>query len=312
MTTSFTFINDIIRDYFQYRNLTSTSRIFDNELLKIPFGQYRADRIIERLTVYIHQFDINNLIDYWTQIEQHLLSTLTIDSQQLINIFTKIRINLYRCYLIHAIKSSKIDKINEFFERLTKFLQQTNEWTKEWFTLPFIKNPEENSIFQIYFSKQWNELFWISLQNFLSLALYNTTRPKICSIEEDKSQSFGNLISLQSTTTKPLILSTMNVNPLKTQSTRIFNDEQLSSTEQSNLTIISKLRNKLLPSIKQNQTTASRYQSRSLLTGSKSFFIEPLQESTIENPIPLLKDDLTTPQRSPSSSLTRSRSSTFT
>ncbi|CAF3932862.1 unnamed protein product, partial [Rotaria sp. Silwood1] len=36
------------------------------------------------------------------------------------------------------------------------------------------------------------------------------TRPKICSIEEedDNFQSFGNLICLQSTTTKPLILST--------------------------------------------------------------------------------------------------------
>ncbi|CAF4460104.1 unnamed protein product [Rotaria sp. Silwood2] len=214
MATSFTFINDIIRDYFQYRNLTSASRIFDNELSKLPFEKYRADRIIEQLTVYIHQFDINNLMDYWTQIEQHLLSTLTIDSQQLIDIFTKIRINLYRCYLIHAIKSSKTDKINEFFDRLTKFLQQTNEWTKEWFTLPFIKNPEENSMFQIYFSKQWNELFWISLQNFLSLALHHMSLPKICSMEEDKSQSFRYLISLQST--KPLILSTtVNITKLR-------------------------------------------------------------------------------------------------
>jgi len=172
MSISFTFIDDIIRDYFQYRNLTFTSRLFDNEISKLPLGQYRADRIIEQLTLYIHQFDINNLIDYWTQIEQRLLSTLEISSQQLLNVFTKIRMNLYRCYLIHAVQSSKMDKINEFFERLTKILQQSNEWTKDWFALPFIKNPEENLIFQIYFSKQWNELFWISLQNFLSKAFY--------------------------------------------------------------------------------------------------------------------------------------------
>jgi hypothetical protein len=172
MATSFPLIDDLIRDYFQYRNLTSTSRIFDNEILKLPLEQYRADHIIEQLTLSIHQFDINTLIDYWTQIEQRLLSTLTIDSQRLINIFTKIRNNLYRCYLIHAIQSSKTEKINEFFDRLLKTLQQSNEWTKEWFALPFIKNPEENLTFQIYFSKQWNELFWISLQNFLSMAFY--------------------------------------------------------------------------------------------------------------------------------------------
>src|SRR5437868_6405726 len=173
MAVSFTFIDDFIRDYFQYRNLTNSSRLFDNELSKLPLGQYRADRIIEQLTLYIHQFDINNLIDYWTQIEQRLLSTLEINNQQIINVLTKIRMNLYRCYLIHAVQSSKNDKINEFFERLTKILQQqSNEWSKEWFILPFIQNPEENIFFQIYFSKQWNELFWISLQNFLSTAFY--------------------------------------------------------------------------------------------------------------------------------------------
>jgi hypothetical protein len=172
MTTSFSFIDDLIRDYLQYRGLTSTSRIFDNEISKVPHGQFRTDRIIEQLTLYIHQFDINNLIDYWTQIEQRLLSTLPIHSQERINVFNKIRIHLYRCYLVHAVQSSKTDKINEFFDRLTKILQQSNDWTKEWFALSFIKHPEEDSIFKIYFSKQWNDLFWTSLQNFLSLAFY--------------------------------------------------------------------------------------------------------------------------------------------
>ena len=97
---------------------------------------------------------------------------MIIDSQQLTNVFNKIRLNLYRCYLVHAIQSSKMDKIHEFFDRLSKVLQQSNEWTKEWFELPFIRNPEENSTFQLYFSKQWNDLFWISLQNFLSMAFY--------------------------------------------------------------------------------------------------------------------------------------------
>ncbi|CAF3230865.1 unnamed protein product [Rotaria socialis] len=271
MATSFTCINDLIREYFQYRNLTSTSRTFDNELSKLPFVQYRADLIIERLTIHIHQFEINNLIDYWTQIEQHLLSTLVIESQRLIDVFKKIRINLYRCYLMHAVQSSKMDKINEFFERLTKFLQQTNEWTKEWFTLPFIKNPEENSIFQVYFSKQWNELFWTSLQNFLSLAFYHMSQPLMCSMDEDNSQTFTDLINLQSTIPKPLILSSSNMNPSKISFAETFEDEQLSMTEQfpqSNVTIFSKLRSKFMPTMKQNQAATSQNQLQSLLTCS--------------------------------------------
>lgn len=172
MASSFAFVDDLIRDYLNFRGLTSTLRTFDNELSRTPIGQFRADRITEQLTSYIHQFDINNLIDYWNQVEQRLLSSLILRSQQQTNNLNKIRTNLYRCYLIHSIQSSKMDKIHEFFDRLAKNLQQSNEWTKDWFALPFIKNPEENATFQLYFSKQWNDLFWISLQNFLSTAFY--------------------------------------------------------------------------------------------------------------------------------------------
>lgn len=172
MASSFAFVDDLIRDYLNFRGLTSTLRTFDSELSRTPIGQFRADRLTEQLTMYIHQFDIQNLIDYWNQIEQRLLASLILRSQQQTNNLNKIRTNLYRCYLIHCIQSSKMDKIHEFFDRLAKNLQQSNDWTKDWFALPFIKNPEENSTFQLYFSKQWNDLFWISLQNFLSTAFY--------------------------------------------------------------------------------------------------------------------------------------------
>ena len=172
MANSFVFLDDLIRDYFQYRGLTTTLRTFDNETTKLTVGPFRADRITEQLTLYIHQFDLSNLIDYWNQIEQRLLSSYVVHSQQQNFFLMKIRTNLYRCYLVHAIQSSRTEKVFDFFERLSKVLQQSTEWTKEWFSLPFIKNPEENSTFQLYFSKQWNDLFWISLQNFLSTAFY--------------------------------------------------------------------------------------------------------------------------------------------
>lgn len=172
MANSFTFLDDLIRDYFNYRGLPTTLRTFDNETSKLPIGSFRADRITEQLTLYIHQFDLINLIEYWNQLEQRLLSSYIVHSQQQNVFLAKIRTNLYRCYLVHAIQSSRTEKVYEFFEKLAKTLQQSSEWTKEWFSIPFIKNPEENSTFQLYFSKQWNDLFWISLQNFLSTAFY--------------------------------------------------------------------------------------------------------------------------------------------
>mgnify|MGYP001027672908 CR=1 FL=1 len=200
MAISFGFLDDFVRDYFQYRNLTSTSRSFENELTKIPIERYRADEIIEQITVYIHQFEITSLLDYWSQIEQILLANLNVRSHELISIFSKIRLNFYRCYLIHAVQSNKLDKINEFYERLYKVLQQTAEWTKEWFALPFIQNPEENITFQIYFSKQWNELFWISLQNFLAAAFYNVHLPIISTVETEDDQGSESIDDLPTST----------------------------------------------------------------------------------------------------------------
>ncbi|CAF3892230.1 unnamed protein product [Rotaria sordida] len=318
MTSSFSFVDELIRDYFNYRGLTTTLRTFDSEITKIPIGQFRADRITEQLTIYINQFDINNLIDYWTQIEQRLLSTLIIRSQQQTNVLTKIRTNLYRCYLIHAIQSSKMDKIHEFFDRLTKILQQSNEWTKDWFALPFIKNPEENPTFQLYFSKQWNDLFWISLQNFLSTAFYHMIPPKICSMEESNSQQFGNLISQQTTNSKSLFPPSARIDPSMAQFAEVLDEIQISPNasgneqqRQTNPTIMSKFRSNFLPNTKQ---LTSRNKLPSFST--KSNFAQPSQESTTGNQILLATDDTTIPRVPPSSitatSILTTRSKTAT
>ncbi|CAF0734115.1 unnamed protein product [Adineta ricciae] len=300
MASTFTFVDDLIRDYLNYRGLTTTLRTFDNEVSKIPIGQFRADRIVEQLTLYIHQFDINSLIDYWTQIEQRLFPTLIVRSQQQTNALLKARTNLYRCYLIHAIQSSKTDKVHEFFERLSKVLQQSNDWTKEWFALPFIRNPEENSTFQLYFSKQWNDLFWISLQNFLSTAFYHMTPPKICSIEESNSQQFGNLISQQASSPKTLLPPSARIDSTINQFVDVLDEIQISpsasSTEQqrqANSTIISKFRSSFLPNTKH---ITSRNKLPSFSTASKASFSQPSQESTTGNQILLTTDESITPK----------------
>ena len=172
MATSSSIIDDLVRDYGHYRNLPSSLRVFEQELSKSSLGRWRADLIVEKLTLLIQQFDLNNLIDYWTQIEQRFLPIYTECDCSPTAIFMKTRLHLYRCYLIHAVQSSKADKIDEFFDRLTKILQQSNDWSKEWFALPFLSNPEESTVFRVYFSKQWNELFWRSLQNFLAISIY--------------------------------------------------------------------------------------------------------------------------------------------
>jgi hypothetical protein len=58
-------------------------------------------------------------------------------------------------------------KVLEFFELLAGELQGQPEW-KEWFVLPFVKNPETMQTFEAYFNRGWPETLALSLTNLLS------------------------------------------------------------------------------------------------------------------------------------------------
>jgi hypothetical protein len=72
----------------------------------------------------------------------------------------------------------------ELFENYAYKLQSQTEW-KEWYCLPFLKNPEENPTFSVYFSKNWIDTFIISLQNFLNIIFQSIQYPRLLSYEED-------------------------------------------------------------------------------------------------------------------------------
>lgn len=54
--------------------------------------------------------------------------------------------------------------------------------------LPYIKNPEENAFFQIYFSKQWQDTCLVSLHNFLASIFQFMPMPKLLQYEEDANK----------------------------------------------------------------------------------------------------------------------------
>lgn len=89
-----------------------------------------------------------------------------------------------KLYLINTVVNSKTDKMMEFFLKLTPDIQNQAEW-KDWFGIlliflcililkvlflvfPYIKNHEENPIFSLHFTKQWQETLLVSLHNFLA------------------------------------------------------------------------------------------------------------------------------------------------
>ena len=122
-------------------------------------------------------YDLDGLLDLWAFLDARFFSHLGADFAQVVN---KLRLSLQRCYLVNAMQNKQPSKAIEFFEKYSDTLLPRddghNEW-RIWFSLPFLKSPENDPQFELYFSPQWLENFTISLRNFLSLIFQNMPMP---------------------------------------------------------------------------------------------------------------------------------------
>lgn len=64
-------------------------------------------------------------------------------------------------------------------------MQAFPEW-RDWFALPFIKNPELQPMFETYFTRAWLDTFTLSLHNFLSTMFHNLPLPTLLSFDEEQ------------------------------------------------------------------------------------------------------------------------------
>ena len=62
--------------------------------------------------------------------------------------------------------------------------------------LPFLRNTELPSEFEPYFQKQWQEIFIVSINNFISMVLANVPLPRLVQFDNLKREN----TSLLSTT----------------------------------------------------------------------------------------------------------------
>eukprot|EP00731_Ephydatia_muelleri_P020286 Em0013g13a len=98
----------------------------------------------------------------WTQLNKQFIGRLNQEGEAMA---TKIETNILKLYLITATRQNKPDEVKAFFEKNSDSLQYRKEW-KDWFALPFTKNPEEHSVFKMYYSKECHT----SLQCSLTIA----------------------------------------------------------------------------------------------------------------------------------------------
>ena len=185
-TTSIAFMDELIKEYLLFRGFNATIKSFEHDLKQDKDRSFRADKITDQIFAYIHAYDLNGLLDYWSYLDHKFFSkiTLKLSVGSSAALSRKYELFLLRYYLINAIQASKTEKAIEFFENYASKLQAQSEW-KEWYCLPFLKNPEENSVFSVYFNKNWISSFIISLQNFLNIVFQSVTFPRLLNYDED-------------------------------------------------------------------------------------------------------------------------------
>ncbi|XP_071828520.1 WD repeat-containing protein 91-like [Apostichopus japonicus] len=175
-------MDEMVKDYLLFRGMTNTFKAFETDLKNDKDRSFRADKIKEQILQYIQMYDLIGLRSLWKHLERRIFCHL--EHSHYTNV-RRIEVSLLRLYVINAVQSGRTEKVSEFFDKMCYEIQTQAEW-KEWFSLPFMKNPEQNQTFETYFSKQWQDTLLFSLQNFLSVIFQSMPLPTLLNFDAEQ------------------------------------------------------------------------------------------------------------------------------
>lgn len=98
----------------------------------------------------------------------------------------KFDISLKRYYVVCAVQSGKIDKVLEFFQVFSSEISTDESWSK-WLSIPYLKSPETDPHFKVFFHKSWYETLHRSLENFLSTIFQSIPLPRILNFNVERT-----------------------------------------------------------------------------------------------------------------------------
>ena len=177
-------MDELVREYLLFRGFTSTLKSFDADLKTEKEKGFRVDKIVDQISQHISSHDLPGLLDLWKHFDTKLFSRL--DTQKAAGV-KKLENSVYKFYVVSCVQSKLQDKVKEFFERMTPDLHGQTEW-KDWFALPYIKDPADNPAFALYFSRQWQDTLTLSLTNFLSLVFHALPPPRLADYQKTASR----------------------------------------------------------------------------------------------------------------------------
>lgn len=178
------FVDELVREYLLFRGFSNTLKSFDAELKADKDKGFRVDKLVDQLTQHIYAYDLTALRELWAHLDHKIFSRL---EQEFTPAVRKLENAVLKMYVVNAVVNGKTDKLNEFFSRLAPDLQGQAEW-KDWFLIPFLKNPEESPTFAVHFTRQWQDTLLVSLHNFLATIFQVMPLPTLASLEQDAAR----------------------------------------------------------------------------------------------------------------------------
>jgi len=162
----------------------TTLKSFDTDLKNEKEKGFRVEKIVDHIQQSISSHDLQSLLELWKHFESKLFSRLETPRLAAVK---KLENSLYKLYAVSCVQSKQHEKLREFFEKMTSDLHGQTEW-KDWFALPYIKDPADSPAFSLYFSRQWQDTLIMSLTNFLSIIFQSLPPPRLADYKKTASR----------------------------------------------------------------------------------------------------------------------------
>ncbi|XP_058769848.1 uncharacterized protein LOC131643604 isoform X2 [Vicia villosa] len=168
------YAEELVREFLVFRGFTNTLEAYETELRTDVGKGFQVDKILDLIfSLYVPKFQIDKLVALLGFFKHYLSSSF---ETTLVSTFSKLEASVLRFYVVHALQSNRRDKVVEFFTVHGPDLLQSSQedWT-QWFAIPYVKNPQLDPEFRIFFSKEWYQALHLSVRNFFS-EIFNATR----------------------------------------------------------------------------------------------------------------------------------------
>ncbi|XP_034205439.1 WD repeat-containing protein 91 homolog [Prunus dulcis] len=179
------YAEELVREFLVFRGFTNTLQAFDSELSTDIGKGFQVDKIMDLIfSVYVPKFQAEKLVGLFSFFKQCLSSS---SETVLLTTLSKLEVSILRYYVVSAIQSGRRDKVLEFFGMNgNDLLRRGQDWAA-WFAIPYVKKPNSDPEFRIYFSKEWYEALRLSVRNFFSEIFNGTRMPALLKINSEKT-----------------------------------------------------------------------------------------------------------------------------